>query len=65
MREAGVIDIIGDIHGMQTRLTAMLDALGHRRMAGRWTHAEGRRIVFVGDYVDRGARVADVVELVR
>jgi len=65
MGEASGIDIIGDIHGMQTRLTAMLGALGHRRVAGRWTHAEGRRIVFVGDYVDRGARVAEVVELVR
>jgi len=65
MRDAGGIDIIGDIHGMYTRLTAMLDALGYRRAAGRWGHAEGRRIVFVGDYVDRGARVAEVVDLVR
>lgn len=65
MRDAGGIDIIGDIHGMHTRLTAMLEALGYRRAAGRWEHAEQRRIVFVGDYVDRGARVAEVVELVR
>jgi hypothetical protein len=62
---AGGIDIVGDIHGMHTRLVAMLDALGYRRAAGRWTHAESRKIVFVGDYVDRGARVAEVVELVR
>ena len=65
MNTAGGIDIIGDIHGMHARLTAMLDMLGYRRTAGRWTHAEGRRIVFIGDYVDRGARVAEVVELVR
>jgi hypothetical protein len=65
MREAGGIDIIGDIHGMHTRLVAMLDALGYRRTAGRWAHAEQRKIVFVGDYVDRGARVAEVVELAR
>ena len=65
MREVGGIDIIGDIHGMHTRLVALLDALGYRRVAGRWAHAEQRRIVFVGDYVDRGARVAEVVELVR
>ena len=65
MNTAGGIDIIGDIHGMHARLTAMLDMLGYRRTAGRWTHAEGRRIVFVGDYVDRGPRVAEVVELVR
>jgi hypothetical protein len=62
---ASGIDIIGDIHGMHTRLVAMLDALGYRRAAGRWTHDESRKIVFVGDYVDRGARVAEVVELVR
>jgi hypothetical protein len=65
MSTAGGIDIIGDIHGMHTRLVAMLDALGYRRAAGRWAHAESRRIVFAGDYVDRGARVAEVVELVR
>lgn len=62
---AGGIDIIGDIHGMYARLTAMLDALGFRRAAGRWTHGENRRIAFVGDYVDRGPRAAEVVELVR
>ena len=62
---ASGIDIIGDIHGMHTRLVAMLDALGYRRATGRWAHPDDRRIVFVGDYVDRGARVAEVVDLVR
>jgi hypothetical protein len=65
VRERGGVDIIGDIHGMYARLVSMLDALGHRRTAGRWMHAENRRIVFVGDYVDRGARAAEVVALAR
>lgn len=59
------VDIIGDIHGMYARLTELLGRLGYRRTAGRWTHAENRRIAFVGDYVDRGRRASDVVELVR
>jgi diadenosine tetraphosphatase ApaH/serine/threonine PP2A family protein phosphatase len=47
------IDIIGDIHGQCDKLEALLRALGYRRRAGAWRHAE-RRAVFVGDFIDRG-----------
>lgn len=59
------IDVIGDVHGMYGRLRNLLSALGYERCHGRWGHNAGNRIVFVGDYVDRGVRPAEVVALVR
>jgi len=57
----GPIDIIGDIHGELAPLTALLVALGYSEHGD---HPEGRRLVFVGDLVDRGPESASVVELV-
>ncbi len=59
------IDVIGDVHGMYGRLRSLLSALGYARRDGRWSHDAGHRIVFVGDYVDRGMRPAETVALVR
>ena len=50
---------IGDIHGYSAALGALLDRIeSHRR--GR-----DRRLVFVGDYIDRGPNSAGVIDLVR
>lgn len=59
------IDIIGDVHGMYGRLMGLLANLGYHREGGRWRHAKDRRIVFVGDYIDRGGKSREVVETVR
>lgn len=48
---AGPLDIVGDVHGEITALDALLSALGYRP-DGR--HPAGRRLVFLGDLVDRG-----------
>ena len=66
--QAGPFDIIGDVHGCAAELEALLGALGYRveRDAGtgyRVTPPEGRRAVFLGDLVDRGPRVPDVLRL--
>jgi hypothetical protein len=45
------IDIIGDIHGELTALLSLLKKLGYDDL-GR--HREGRKLVFVGDLIDRG-----------
>ena len=58
--ETGPFDIIGDVHGCFDELVALLDALGY--VDG--VHPDGRRLVFVGDLVDRGPGVVDVLELV-
>lgn len=47
----GPLDIIGDIHGEFQALTALLQHLGYDAQ-GR--HPQGRTLVFVGDFCDRG-----------
>lgn len=47
----GPIDIVGDVHGEAQALRALLNHLGYDA-DGR--HAQGRRLVFVGDLCDRG-----------
>ena len=60
----GPFDVIGDVHGCGDELEELLARLGWAPDAdGVWRHARGRRLVFVGDLVDRGPRVADVLRL--
>lgn len=47
----GPLDIIGDIHGELSALESLREKLGYRR-SGR--HPDGRKLVFVGDLIDRG-----------
>jgi protein phosphatase len=58
----GPFDIIGDVHGCADELHELLARLGWARdPAGVWRHGAGRRVVFLGDLVDRGPRVTDVL----
>lgn len=57
-------DIIPDIHGQWGKLTAMLESLGYQKRGG-WRHPEGRRVVFLGDLIDRGPENAMVIRCVR
>src|SRR6185436_10546564 len=74
--EHGPFDIIGDVHGCCDELEAMLRELGYQVTAIApggpslasgpvFVHPQGRKVVFVGDLVDRGPRVLDTVRLVR
>lgn len=61
----GPLDIVGDIHGEIDALHSLLAHLGYDAQ-GR--HPDGRTLVFVGDFCDRGpdspavlARVAHLV----
>ena len=61
----GPFDIIGDVHGCGDELEALLTVLGYTRNSeDTWHHPEGRKAVFVGDLVDRGPRIVDVLKLV-
>ena len=64
--EMGPFDIIGDIHGCYDELMELLADLGYvpDGTAGL-RHPEGRRAIFLGDLVDRGPKVVEVVDLVR
>ena len=57
-------DIIGDVHGCFDELVDLLRRLGHRVDGKRLEVRPGRQVVFVGDLVDRGPKVAEVLELV-
>jgi len=57
-------DIIGDIHGHNEKLEALLAKLGYRKAGGAWRHPD-RKIVFVGDFIDRGPSQVQTVNTVR
>lgn len=58
-------DVIGDIHGHYGKLKALLQVLGYQAGAGTWRHPDGRRVLFLGDFIDRGPRIRRVLHLVR
>ena len=57
-------DIIGDIHGHADKLEALLRKLGYEERQNVWRHAN-RRVIFVGDFVDRGPRQLRTVTIAR
>jgi protein phosphatase len=60
--EHGPFDVIGDVHGCQDELEALLAKLGYARdEAGVFRHTQGRKAVFLGDLVDRGPNVPGVL----
>jgi len=63
--EHGPFDIVGDVHGCCDELETLLGKLGYAQGNGpAWRHPEGRRAIFLGDLVDRGPRVPEVLRLV-
>lgn len=64
-QEHGPFDIIGDVHGCYDELIVLLGMLGYTEQpGGAWRHPEGRKLVFLGDLVDRGPKIPWVVRLV-
>lgn len=57
-------DIIGDIHGCAGVLVRLLEKLDYRRQSGVFRHPE-RRVIFLGDLIDRGPEIRDTIMLVR
>ena len=62
----GPFDVIGDVHGCHAELVSLLGKLGYELGSdgASVTAPEGRRAIFVGDYVDRGPDSPAVLELV-
>ncbi len=68
--EHGPFDVIGDIHGCFNEVTTLLTQLGYvieqsnsDEMIYRVQHPEGRKVVFLGDLVDRGPATPQVLRL--
>jgi protein phosphatase len=62
--ETGPFDIIGDVHGCFDELIALLTQLGYAIEGMTVTPPAGRKAVFVGDLVDRGPKIPQVLKLV-
>ncbi len=68
--ESGPFDVIGDIHGCYEELLDLLNQLGYvltqflEHKAYSVYHPQGRRVVFLGDLVDRGPATPEVLRLV-
>lgn len=69
--EAPAIDVIGDVHGCLNELVDLIEKLGYfkggfienEQMV--YKHPEGRKLVFVGDLIDRGPEPYNVLNFVR
>jgi hypothetical protein len=57
-------DLIGDIHGHSAPLARLLEKLGYKKSNGVYRQAE-RRVIFLGDFIDRGPNQREVIEIVR
>ncbi len=71
--EYGPFDIIGDVHGCFDELVELLTQLGYSvekqsNVPGSLAYSvkppEGRKVVFLGDLVDRGRKIPEVLRLV-
>ena len=67
--ESGPFDIIGDIHGCYDELVELLTSLGYEISetdgdVPAIVSPQDRKVLFVGDYVDRGPKVVEVLRLV-
>jgi protein phosphatase len=62
--EHGPFDIIGDVHGCYDELAALLAKLGYVPDGATLRPPPGRKAVFLGDLIDRGPKIAQVLELV-
>ena len=59
-----MIDLIGDIHGHADKLEELLHKLGYEKRNGAYFHPE-RKVLFVGDYIDRGPKIRETLEIVK
>jgi protein phosphatase len=65
-KEQGPFDIIGDVHGCFDELVDLLKNLGYGvdESELKLQAPDGRKLVFVGDLVDRGPKIPQVLKLV-
>ncbi len=68
--EHGPFDLIGDVHGCFDELSALLAQLGYQvtesddpRRTFQVSHPQGRKVIFLGDLVDRGPAIPTVLRL--
>ena len=59
-----MIDFIGDVHGHADKLEELLEKLGYSKLNGIYAHPN-RKVLFIGDYIDRGPKIRQTLEIVK
>src|SRR5687767_4897655 len=57
-------DIIGDIHGYADQLENLLVNLGYSKKSQGYYHPS-RKVIFLGDFVNRGPKIRETLQIVR
>lgn len=60
-----MIDFIGDVHGHADELEELLIKLGYAKKDNYYAHPDKRKVLFVGDYIDRGPKIRETLEIVK
>ncbi len=55
-------DVIGDVHGCLHTLKALMNKLGYSKNG---KHPDGRKLVFVGDVINRGSHSTETLSFIR
>jgi len=55
-------DLVGDIHGHAAALESLLTKLGYVERNSVYRH-ESRKLIFVGDFIDRGPKISRVLQI--
>ncbi|HAY74564.1 MAG TPA: hypothetical protein DCY32_02720 [Opitutae bacterium] len=58
-------DVIGDLHGHSRLFLQMLELLGYQAEGGSYAHPLGRKILLVGDLINRGPDSNGVLKIAR
>ena len=58
-------DIIGDVHGYDFLLIRLLKNLGYQKGMNGFFHPNGRKVIFVGDLINRGPSSIKVLKIVK
>src|SRR5690554_291655 len=59
-----MIDLIGDVHGHADELEELLRKLGYSKNDKVYSHPN-RKVLFVGDYIDRGPKIRETLYIVK
>ncbi|MEK9634858.1 MAG: metallophosphoesterase, partial [Opitutae bacterium] len=63
--DSGCYDLIGDVHGYLDLLDSLAEQLGYSKKGKSYEHPEGRKLIFVGDLINRGPDSIGVLKTVR
>lgn len=58
-------DVVGDVHGLRDEFVQLLANVGWRVEAGAFKHPQGRKLLVLGDLVDRGYDSLGVLRLLQ